>query len=50
MYNPLEHFDAFEEVSNESLIEVYWEAARNKDIDLKLLETEMIKRGLLGRC
>jgi len=45
----LEHFDAFELVSNEMLTDAYSEAVlRGDDPDLELLQNEMVKRGLLG--
>ena len=50
MTNPLEKFDAFEVISNIDLTGAYYEAVRDNDPDRELLEKEMEKRGLLGRC
>jgi hypothetical protein len=43
-------FDAFDFVHNDDLKAVYWDAVATKDEDLKWIEKEMIKRGLLGSC
>ncbi len=50
MTNPLEHFDSFDFVSNQDLESTYYEAVRDNDPDRELLEKEMCRRGLLGRC